>query len=263
MAGLLASAAPAQQAETLGDLRQGLSVLSVELERLRAELNTTGLPGTAVTGSTLDRLNTIESELMRLTAKAEDLEFRIGRVVSDGTNRIGDLEFRICELEPGCEIGALGQTRPLGGDAPAAAAPAPILPVTPDTPQLAVGEESDYRRAQEALANGDFRGAADQFATFRQTYPGSPLEPQSLLSEGEAHAGMGDTREAARLYLSLYSGYPDHPLAPEALARLGIALGVLGKVAEACVTLAEVPGRYPGSAAVAAAQEAMTGLACP
>jgi len=33
--------------------------------------------------------------LTRLNSKAEELENRINRVVTDGTNRIGDLEFRL------------------------------------------------------------------------------------------------------------------------------------------------------------------------
>ena len=252
----------AQDADTLADMRQDLSVLTVEIQKLRAELNTSGRSGVAVSGSTLDRMNTIEAELQRLTAKTEELGFRIETLVRDGTNRIGDLEFRLCEIEPGCDIGALGQTRPLGGEAPAATPVAPVAPPASGGPELAVGERDDLRRAQEALAQGDFRGAADQLATFRETYPGSPLEPAVLLTQGLALEGLGDTREAARAYLAVYSGYPDATEAPQALTRLGVSLGALGKVAEACVTLAEVGGRYPGSPAVADAAEAMTGLGC-
>ena len=104
-------AAQAQEAQTLADVRQELTVLNVEVQKLRRELSTTG--GASVTvgnGSVLDRVNAMESELARLTSKTEELENRINRVVADGTNRIGDLEFRLVELEGG-DLGALGTTQ--------------------------------------------------------------------------------------------------------------------------------------------------------
>jgi len=247
---------------TLADIRQELTVLFVEVQKLKRELSTTGAAGTGVSGGTsLDRINAIEAELQRLTGKTEELEFRIGRVVSDGTNRIGDLEFRLCELEAGCDIGALGDTPSLGGagtttDVPVAA-PAP----QPDT-QLATQEEADFERAQEALAARDFRSAADQFATFNQTYPGGPLQVAAELRRGESLEGLGDVREGARAYLAAFTLEQQGPLAAEALYRLGAALGRLGQTNEACVTLAEVGVRFPGAEAVAQAQDAMRNIGC-
>lgn len=248
--GVFLAAAPvgAQTAETLADIRQDMSVLFVEIQRLKRELSTTGASTLALPSGALDRINAIESELQRLTAKTEELEFRVSSVAEDGTQRLGDLEFRLCELEEGCDIGSLGKSPTLGGEATATAPAAPqSVPQTGGT-ELAVGEETDFRRAGEALAQGDFQSAADQFAAFREAYPGGPLEAQALVAEGRALEGLGNVRDAARRYLDAYAGYPDDAAGPEALWRLGAALGDLGNVAEACVTLAEVAGRYPGSA---------------
>ncbi|MEO0389438.1 MAG: tol-pal system protein YbgF [Pseudomonadota bacterium] len=259
---LVASAAAAQdRAQSLADIRQELTVLSVEIQRLRAELSTTGAPSVAAGGgSVLDRITAIESELQRLTGKTEELEFRIGRIVSDGTNRIGDLEFRLVELEGG-DISQLGETSTLGGDS---AAPAPAAPVAPptDAPQLAQQERVDFEQAQEALAAGDLTTAARLFATFNQTYPGGPLAPAADLARGEALSGLGDTREAARAYLAAFSADQTGPTAPEALFRLGRALGRLGQTNEACVTLGEVPVRFPVSEAASLAADERTRLGC-
>ena len=260
-----ATAAPAQDSETLADIRQDLSLLKGELLRLQQELNTTGTSGVQVSGSTLDRVNIIETELQRVTALAEELQHRVDMVVQDGSNRIGDLEFRLCELEPACDIGNLGDTPLLGGQTPSTGAPAPApAPALPSDggAELAIGEQNDFRRAQEALASGDFQGAADQFATFRETFPGSPLEPDALLAEGKALDQTGDTRTAARRFLDAYANYPESDAAPEALWRLGTALGALQSVNEACVTLAEVGARYPGPPAVAEAEAEMGRLGC-
>ncbi|MCQ8811847.1 hypothetical protein NQU36_28345, partial [Escherichia coli] len=75
-----------------------------------------------VGATTLERVDAIEAELTRLTARTEELQGRVERVVADGTNRLGDLEFRVCELEPGCDIGEIGDTLPIGGEAGATAA---------------------------------------------------------------------------------------------------------------------------------------------
>ena len=265
--------AQAQDAQTLADVRQELTVLNVEVQKLRRELSTTGGASVAVTGgSVLERVNAMESELQRLTSKTEELENRINRVVTDGTNRIGDLEFRLVELEGG-DVGSLGQTSTLGGGempatmAPATPVPAPADPLantsTPtNTAELAVGEKTDFERAKAALADGDFRSAADQFATFNQTYPGGPLGPEADLRHGDALQGLGDTREAARAYLASFSADPAGPVAAEALYQLGSSLGALGQTQEACVTLGEVASRFPTSPFVAQAQSERSVLAC-
>lgn len=252
----------AQASETLADIRQDMSVLFVEIQKLKRELSTTGASTVSLPPGVLDRVNAIESELQRLTAKTEELEFRVGRVAEDGARRIGDLEFRLCELEQGCDLGALGRTPTLGGETAGATAAPSIAPQSGGT-ELAVGEEADFRRAEEALAQGDFQSAADQFAAFRQTYPGGPLEAKALVAEGRALAGLGNLRDAARRYLDAYAGYPNDEAGPEALWRLGAALGELGNVSEACVTLTEVAGRYPGSAEIAEAEAAKARFNCP
>ena len=143
--------AAAQDDQTLADIRQELNVLFVEMQRLKRELSTTGSPGVVVGGETaLDRLNAIEGELQRLTARTEELEFRVDRIVQDGTNRIGDLEFRLVELEGG-DISQLGETTTLGGDQVAAVTPPDA---TPPSTQLAVGEEADFRAAELAIEAG-------------------------------------------------------------------------------------------------------------
>ncbi|WP_371037509.1 tetratricopeptide repeat protein [Rhodosalinus sp. FB01] len=262
-----AAAQEADRARTLADIRQDLTVLNVEIQRLRRELATTGSPDMSVAGgSSLERLDSIESALQRLTARTEELEYRIARIVEDGTNRIGDLEFRLVELEGG-DVSALGETPTLGGlPADPLPGPAPASPAGPggtDTPQLAVSERSDFERAEAALAEGRHEEAAEAFGRFRETYPGSPLEPQVYLGLGRALEAQEDMRGAAQVYLDGFSAHPDAGAAPETLYRLGAALAALDRIDAACQILADVGVRFPGSQAADDAAERKGGLGCP
>lgn len=259
--GLTAGMASAQDAQTLADIRQELTVLHVEIQRLKRELSTTGAPTTTqASGSVLERVDTIEASLQRLTRQTEQMNQRIDRIVADGTNRIGDLEFRLVELEGG-DVSSLGETTTLGGDVETPLFD-PVTPSAPDDTELAVGEKAEFDAAKAALDAGDYRKAADLLANFDASYPGSPLGPEAHLNRGKALDGLGDTREAARAYLASFTNNSTGPVAPDALYELGAALGRLGQVDQACVTLAEVGVRFPVAPAVTSAQQEMTSLGC-
>lgn len=251
-----------QNDQTLADIRQELSVLYVEVQKLKKELSTTGGPSVQVSGDTvLERVASIETALQDLTAQTEQLEFRVEEVVRDGTNRIGDLEFRLVELEGG-DVSQLGETTTLGGAA--AAAPAPVAPAPPASSgsELAIGEQADFDAAMAALSASQYSEAADGFGRFVQNYPGSPLAAKANLNRGKALTQLADTREAARSYLASFTADPTGPEAPEALTLLGAALGKLGQTDQACLTLAEVPVRFPMSDAVPVAQSERVALGC-
>jgi tol-pal system protein YbgF len=260
-------AAAQNREQTLADIRQELSVLWVEIQQLKRELVTTGGPQVNIQGTSLpDRVNSIESELSRLISRTEELSNRIDRVVTDGTNRIGDLEFRLVELEGG-DVSRLGETTTLGGGAmPRTAAPVAPLPVpgggTTGGPELAMGERADFDRAKGALDRGEFELAATELARFTDVYPGSPLTGEAHFWRGESLSALGDASGAARAYLDSFSGDPQGMMAPDALLQLGLALNRLGQRQESCVMLGEVSVRFPSSAASIEAQAARGSMSC-
>ncbi|MFE3837348.1 tetratricopeptide repeat protein [Pseudogemmobacter sonorensis] len=275
-------AAPAG-AETLADIRVELGQLAAEFNALKNELVTTGASARLGGVDALARMDTIESELMRLTARAEEIELRLNRVVSDGTNRIGDIEFRLCEATPGCDPLNMGQTATLGG-AGGGATSAPVSPPPPAAtggtgqPELAVSEQADFDRAREVLGQGDFPGAASLFEAYAQSYPGGPLIQEAHYLRGEALSQLAQSAEgaasylattgnqavadAARAYLAAYSTNPQGAFASDALLKLGESLGMLGLQYEACTTLQQVGIEYPGSMAATRAPIALQGLGC-
>ncbi len=263
LAGLPGMAGAQDRAATLADIQQQLTVLGTEMQSLRRELaTTTSAMGGGVAGaSALERLDEMEGELRKLTAKTEELEFRIQKVIEDGTNRIDDLQFRLTELEGG-DVGKLPKTPPLGGEVPLAAAPAAKKSTAP---QLAVGEQADFDAAKKLAAEG---APADAFAALNQfvdTYPRSPLAAEAQLYRGDALVALGNTSQAGRAYLESYTlaEKKDPAVASQALYKLGTSLKSLGQTREACITLGQVPAHFPGTAAATAADKALQGMICP
>jgi tol-pal system protein YbgF len=258
------------KAQTLADVKTELGQLQAEFNSLKSELVSTGaVQSGAAGGDALQRLDAIEAALQRLTNKTEEIGLKVNKVANDGTSRIADMEFRICEQTEGCDPGNMPQIKPLGADgfaaSPTAAAPvaaAPSASATDNGPELAIGEKSDFDRAKGVLGQGNFRSAADLFKTFTESYPGSPLTQEAQYNRGEALRQLGETAEASRAYLDAFSGKPDGPFAAESLLKLGQGLGELGQTQDACVTLGEVVNRFMGTTSATEAQVSMQGLAC-
>jgi len=252
--GVAAFAVPAAAQQTVADVKAELDVLDGQIEQLRDELVKTGaargLPSDPATA--LTRLDQLEAELRRLTDRVDVLTNDIRRIVDEASNKMGDLEFRVTELEGG-DTSILPTTpEPIGGGItgprprPVAASVAPA-----QAGELAVTERSDFDAAKAAADKGDNAQAAALFGKFLADYPGGPLSTEAQFRRGEALAATADWRGAAHGFLDAFSGAPQGPLASRALYRLASSLKELGNVEEACLTLTEVVSRYPGSAEAA------------
>ncbi len=252
------------QESTLADIRQELVFVYSEIQRLRRELSTTGTNGlpTPSSAPALQRIDALEQEVRQLTGAVEQQQYHIEQVVKDGTNRIGDLEFRLCELETGCDVTTLNRTAPLGGiKLPKSQPAAPVQPQ--DTGSDATSsEQNSFNQAFSAYEAGKYDVAAKLFESFALAFPGGPLTGEAYFWRGEALAKSGDWKSAALSYLESFSGTPAGVKAPEALYRLGISLSQLGQTEEACLMLSEVPVRYPAAQIVPQANMEYSGLGC-
>ena len=258
------AALAADRAATLADIRLQLKALSTEIEGLKRELAPSGQKAGTTTGGTLERLDGMEAELRRLTADTEEMSYRIDRIVSDGTNRIGDLDFRLRELEGG-DLGEIPETQPLGGQSGLA----PLVMVPPAEtasaePELAVGEKTDYQTAQKLLSEGDAGRALDGFERFLTDYPRSPLAASAQLGRGQALSSLGRHADAGRAYLEAFTQTEtsDAAVASAGLLGLGQSLAALNQTREACLTLEQIGARYPGTAAASKAGTVLKAQSC-
>jgi tol-pal system protein YbgF len=265
LAAAAACATPAA-AQTVADIKAELTVLDGQIQQLRDELVRSGAAGGLPSdpATALTRLDQLQAELRRLTDRVDVLTNDIRRIVDDASNKIGDIEFRLTELEGGDTSLVAKPAPPLGGGL-TGPRPRPVSPVVaPEgAGQLAATEQSDFDAAVAAADAGDTARATELLTRFLETYPSGPLSTEAQYRLGEARAAEGDWGGAARSFLDAFSGAPQGPLAPRALYRLADALAQRGQVEQACLTLNEVDVRYPGSVVAGEVAIKRQGLNCP
>ncbi|UXU76267.1 tetratricopeptide repeat protein [Paracoccus sp. SMMA_5_TC] len=257
------------KAQTLADIRGELARLSADLQALRGELVASGPAGFAAAGgdSAIDRMNAMEARLAALTGQTEQLQNRIDRIVKDGTTRIGDIEFRLCEMEEGCDLGSL-TTPPLGEQGGGAPAPAPDRQGALQKSQSPVAgvataaEQADFDRAREVLGQGDFRRAAELFQAVAQTHAGGALTAQAMFLRGAALDSAGDLQGAGLAWLDSFAADPDGTHAPDALLGLARAMAARGGPAEGCYYLQEILARFPYSPQAEEAERRLDASQC-
>lgn len=254
------------QQPSLADLRSELSGLRKQLQSLRTEMVASGQAGFQAAGgdSAIDRMNAIEQRLVQLTDRTEQLQNRINRIVEDGTRRIGDIEFRLCEMDETCDLAAL-TTPELGGLAQGGANVPPTLP-----PQVLPGsngaasesERADFDAANAALNAGDFERAADLFGQVADKHAGGPLTAEALYLRGAALDSAGRSKDAASAWLESFAANPDGKRAAESLLGLARVIAADGDPVAACLYLGEIPARFPGTDSAAEAERRMVVVGC-
>jgi TolA-binding protein/Skp family chaperone for outer membrane proteins len=157
-------------------------------------------------GSVLFRLDAIEEEIRNLTGIIEELQFYTKNIALDATNRIGDIEFRLTELEGG-DLSLLGNSRIIGGNKETSNANA----------ELAITEKSSYDTALELLNDDKFELAIIEFDKLINAFPNGPLTVAAHYSKGDAFFGMNSWVKAIDSYLESFKLEPTSKYAENAI----------------------------------------------
>lgn len=128
------------------------------------------------------------------------------------------------------------------GGAPSAAEQ-PIQTAARSSPEA----HSLYQKGYDALVQRNYRGAAEDFQQFVQTFPADPLAGPAHYWLGEAAFINGQYRQAADNFLKSSTNYPQNEKAAESLLKLGISLKRLGETNAACSSFAELSRRFPSA----------------
>lgn len=249
---------------SIADLRTDLDALASDLHALRSMLRESGAPGYASAGGpdVIARINGMEAGLRRLTGQTETARNQIEALIGTTGQRLEDLEFRLCQLEAHCDLGALmsaGLDQPdkatptdrlnieLGGDGGDRSTADPIwdgaraglfdLPVS-------AAERSDFDAAQALSRAGDHAAAAVAFGEVAENHAGGPLFSEARFREGQELLTLGDRRGASRAWTDVFAADPSGPRAPDALMGVARIAADTGQPEPACLFLSEAMLRY-------------------
>ncbi len=217
-----------------------------------------GISASAPLTDLLQRVDTLETQITRLTAQTEENGFKIGQ-----------LEKRLLQLEDQAKQAAAAavaaSTGPATGTATAGApgAGSVAAPISAGTAAAAPSAEriaavSKIEKPQSADAGEDaylygYRLWEAKFfpeaqAQLRFTLEKHPKHKRSSYARnllGRAYLDDGKPSAAAKMFAENYEKEPKGDRAPESLYFLGEALIKLNEKAKACVAFAELAEVYP------------------
>ncbi len=239
------------------------------------QVSTSTAPTTTAVTDILARLDAIEGQLQRLTAKAEE-----------NGNAIADLQARVAALEPQPEPRPEPASLPQAAELPAATPPAATPPVaariaaqpaatpatapkpTPTT-AVATGPSATRLAAVQEIAKpqtddpgddeysygfrlwnaGFYPEARQQLSLYLEKYPSHGMTSYGRNLLGRAYLDDGQPEEAARWFLRNYQADKDGRRAGDSLLFLAEAMIAMKDTNRACIALAEFSETYPALAA--------------
>jgi TolA-binding protein len=232
------------QDRTLSDIRAELPTLFGEIKSLELELRTSKIESLIIKGEHLDRINSIEKELISIISQVENLQYRIERIVRDGTNHISDIRFRLCDIEFDCNIENFSQGNTLGK-------PEVRLKETSINPEIFKGvtalERNELYLIETLLRAGNSTGVVEQLEVFLDTYTNGTIRMEIMFLLGKALMVKEQWSKAAKTYLDIYSSFSKVPRTGEALYFLSVSFVELNQFERACLMLTELRIEYPDS----------------
>lgn len=237
-----------------------------QLQPSQAGPATVGSPASTPSADMLGRMDSLESQLARLTAQVEE-----------GRNRMDKLEARIVALDAartGAAEAATGASTNSnlaamtgGASAPAATTPPAPKPAAPAAkaadpsagrlaavraiarPQTADAGDDEYSYGFRLWEAKFYPEAQQQLKLFLSKYPKHSRTSYARNLVGRAYLDEGNPRDAASWFLQNYKAAPKGDRAPDSVLLLAESMRQLKDTNRACVALDQFVREFPKESA--------------
>ena len=215
-----------------------------------------GTPANTALADVLVRLDSLETQVARLTARTEQNENTIAQLET----RIAYLENQLSGVQPGgasvpaptpAPSGVINTPAPTPTPAPTARAPSPQRVAAVQAimkPQTDDAGDDEYSYGFRLWEAGFYPEAQQQLALFVENYPNHWRTTYGRNLLGRAYLDDGQPRTAATFFFENYQSDPNAARAPDSLLYLSEAMIALDDTRRACLALAEFGDKYPALA---------------
>ncbi|MXO66613.1 hypothetical protein GRI91_12675 [Altererythrobacter endophyticus] len=215
-------------------------------------------PSPTVITDILTRLDALEGQLARLTARGEENANAIAQLqqqmnVSASTNTSTAFTPQSAASQPTGVIPAPGKPQAqapaqqqVAAAAPSAARVAAVQAIP--KPQTDDAGDDEYVYGFRLWDAGFFPEAQQQLALFVKNYPNHSRITYGRNLLGRAYLDDGKAEQAAPYFLSNYQADKQAARAPDSLLYLSEAMIAMGDTKRACIALAEFGDTYPALA---------------
>jgi TolA-binding protein len=219
----------------------------------------TGAPSANAVTDILIRLDTLEGQLQRLTARSEEqsnalaqLETRLAALETAGSASMA-AAAPAPSIQPAPTLPPAASRPPAPGPAPA---PAPAAAASPSAarlaavqaiakPQTADPGDDEYSYGFRLWNAGFYPEARQQLTKYVEQYPNHSRISFGRNLLGRAFLDDKMPKEAAQWFLKNYQANKAGDRAPDSLLYLGAAMIAMGDTKRACIALAEFAETYP------------------
>jgi len=222
-----------------------------------------GTPSSSALTDILARLEALEAQMARITARGEESTYELGQM----QEKLTELQAQVEELEtssapvPQQPTGVIPVPGSSGSSSssssgPAAAAPAPSAP-SPERvaavraiakPATDDAGDDEYTYGFRLWEAGYYPEAQQQLALFLERYPNHSRVTYGRNLLGRAYLDNGQPREAATYFFENYQANKQAARAPDSLLYLAEAMIAINDTNRACIALAEFGDTYPALA---------------
>jgi TolA-binding protein len=219
----------------------------------------TSAPSANAVTDILIRLDTLESQLQRLTARSEEqsnalaqLETRLAALETAGSASMA-AAAPAPSIQPAPTLPPAASRPPAPGPAPAPAAAAAASPSAARLaavqaiakPQTADPGDDEYSYGFRLWNAGFYPEARQQLTKYVEQYPNHSRISFGRNLLGRAFLDDKMPKEAAQWFLKNYQANKAGDRAPDSLLYLGAAMIAMGDTKRACIALAEFAETYP------------------